>query len=178
MDRPMEKLIHSMLDGDVSAQEQQEIDRLAADPRFAALLARETSLRELRKLAWQLNVPSEEEARHRTELTLSAMRNASTAGQVRIIKFLRVSAAAAVLALTAAGGFLVGRAKPMAQTPAAATPIVGYTVDITMQNGTRVSQTFTTFQQAEKFVQAYRLEQKLAPSRSTPKVQVASEGIF
>ena len=176
MDRHMEKLINAILDGDVSAQERAEIDRLAADPRFAALLAREKSLRELRRLAWQLDVPSEEEARHRTELTLSALHGASGSNQARIIKFLRVSAAAAVLALTAAGGFLVGRAKPMA--PATSTPIVGYTVDITMQNGTRVSQTFTTFQQAEKFVRAYRLEQKLAPSRSTPKVQVASEGIF
>ena len=180
MEKNLKELIHAMLDGNATAQQQHEIDQLAGRSEFAALLAREKSLRELRKLAWQLDIPSEDEARRETEDLIAAMHTSSdaNASQVRIIKFLRVSAAAAVLALTAAGGYLVGRAKPMAPAHATKTPIVGYTVDITMQNGTRVSQTFTTFQQAEKFVQAYRLEQKLSPSRSTPKVQVASEGVF
>lgn len=174
----MKKLIDSILDGEVTPEQQREIDRLSGDPVFAARLAREKSLRELRRLAWQMDVPTQIEADRQTAATLAAMHAAAGAGPVKIIKFLRVSAAAAVLVLTAVGGFLVGRAKPMTPAPATPTPIVGYTVDITMQNGTRVSQTFTTFQQAEKFVQTYRLEQKLAPRRSTPKVQVASEGIF
>lgn len=179
MKMQMNDWINLALDGELTADQQRDLDqRLAQDPDFAARFAHEKAMRNLRALAWRLDMPSEDEARRQSVLVLSAMHGAGTVAPTRFIKFLRISAAAAVLALTAVGGFLAGRAKPMAPAAVTSTPIVGYTVDITLSDGTRVSQTFTTFQQAEKFVRAYRLEQKLAPRKSTPKVQVASEGIF
>lgn len=179
MKKPMNELITLSLDGELTADEQHELDRrLAENPSWAARLGHDKALRNLRKLAWQLDMPSDDQTQRQTESVLDAMHEATAVGTVRMVRLLRITAAAAVLALTAVGGFMVGRAKPMAPAMVTSTPIVGYTVDITMRNGSRVSQTFTTFQQAEKFVRAYRLEQKLAPPESTPKVQVASEGIF
>ncbi len=179
MKMQMNEWINLALDGELTADQQRELDqRLAEDAAFAARFTHEKAMRNLRELAWRLDMPSDDEAQRQSALVLSAMHGAGTVAPTRIIKFLRISAAAAVLALTAVGGFLAGRAKPMAPAAVTSTPIVGYTVDITLHDGTRVSQTFTTFQQAEKFVRAYRLEQKLAPRKSTPKVQVASEGIF
>jgi|GEM_PF-6083784 anti-sigma factor RsiW len=179
MKMSIDEMISLAIDGELTLEQQRQVDqRLADDPEFAARYAHAEAMRKLRQLAWQMDMPSDVEAQRHSAVVLAAMHEAGNAHTVKIIKLLRISAAAAVLVLTAVGGFMVGRAKPMAPASATSAPIVGYTVDITLNDGTRVSQTFTTFQQAEKFVRAYRLEQKLAPRQSAPKVQVASEGIF
>lgn len=178
MKMPTSEMIEAYLDGDLPAEQRSELEQLlAADPAAQARLEHTRTQRQLRQLAWRLELPTDEDAKSAAAACLAEMHTSAADGQIRLIRFLRISAAAAVLVLTAAGGFMVGRARPLAPVQTVR-PIVGYTVKITMNDGSRVAQTFTTFKKAEDFVNAYRLEQKATPAIATPRVQVASEGIF
>ena len=169
--------LEEYLDGELTGEEIRLVEqRIATDAAWAARLANLRRLRTLRQAVYKTYRPSEAQAAALARVTLEqsyARQYAplATIGAPQL--WLKRATMIAACLLISVGSFLVGNrmrnAAPAAQT-------IGYTVNIQLPDGQKLTQTFASYQQAERFVQTYQADSG-SVTVSPPPVQ-ASAGVF
>ncbi len=177
-----DQLLEEYLDGELTGDELQQVEALAAaDSAVAARLTALRRMRQHRRAALDTYRPSAAESAALARLALERSYIAEYAplatlgGQSR--RWLKWAAGIAACLLISVGSFLAGNR--MGSATGAEALRTGYTVKIESPDGQTLSQTFATYRQAQRFVQTYQVDQATGGSVSmNPPAAQAASGVF
>ncbi len=177
------ELLEAYLDGELSPAQKSDIEMvLAQNPEDRAALDRLIDQQTLCRAAMASYAPTPTEAtvlarraiEHCYEMEFAPAWNIERGNDHSILRWLKRAAVVAACLVIGVGCFLAGRGS-------AASPAVRYAVEIQTPGGETVSQTFSSYEQAQRFYRSYQLsKQAQSPHSGNARetMAMATQGVF